>query len=184
MNRAAIQILHAIPGRIRVKVAQIRETPALAAQIREHLASVPGVQKVETNVRAASVLIQYDVAALSSPEGFQAFVKPLTSLFPDLTQLDFNAWQSLTNNDMASIAALSSVGTAIRSFFGALNTKIDQTTASSIDLKVIAPLLLFGLGIRSLITSEKLTPPAWYDFLWFALGTYFMLNPKPGEEQR
>jgi hypothetical protein len=52
------------------------------------------------------------------------------------------------------------------------------------DLKVLVPLLLFGLGIRSLIKSEKLPAPTWYDFLWFALGTYFMLNPKPGEGQQ
>jgi hypothetical protein len=184
MNEATIQIVHAIPGRIRVKVAHLRDTPALADQIREQLAAVPGVKKVETNARAASVLILYDEAVLGSPEGFQAFVAPLVALFPDVTPPDFDSWRSLSSGGGAASAAAPSVGEAIRSFFGEVNAKIDQATVSSIDLKVIVPLLLFGLGIRSLIKSEKLLSPAWYDFFWFALGTYFMLNPKPGEGQR
>jgi hypothetical protein len=182
METAAIKIMHAIPGRIRIKVAQPRENPTLAAQIQEHLASVSGVQKVEANTRTSSLILLYDAAALSSPEGFRVFTEPLAALFPELTLPDFAAWQSLSMG--ARAAALPAVGGMIRSSFGEVNAKIDQATAGGIDLKVLVPLLLFGLGIRSLITSEKLISPAWYDFLWFALGTYFMLNPKPDEGQQ
>jgi len=184
METAAIKIMHAIPGRIRVKVAQLRENPTLAAQIQEHLALVPGVQKIEANTRTSSLILSYEAAALSSPEGFRAFAEPLTALFPELTLPDFEAWQSLSTGEVAGAAALPAVGGMIRSFFGDVNATIDQATAGGIDLKVLVPLLLFGLGIRSLITSEKLVSPAWYDFLWFALGTYFMLNPKPDEGQQ
>jgi hypothetical protein len=184
MDAAASKIMHAIPGRIRLKVAQIRDNPALAAQIQKRLGSVAGVQKIEANIRTSSLILLYDAAALSSPEGFRAFAEPLTALFPELTLPDFEAWQSLSTHDVVGAAALPAVGGMIRSFFGDMNAKIDQATAGGIDLKVLVPLLLFGLSIRSLIKSEKLISPAWYDFLWFALGTYFMLNPKPDEGQR
>ncbi len=183
MDTAASKIVHAIPGRIRLKVAQVRDNPVLAVQIQKSLASIAGVQKVETSVRTGSVLILYDAVALSSPEGFHASVEPLAALFPGLTLPDFDAWQSFTNG-AAGATALPPIAGAIRSFFGNLNAGVEQATAGGIDLKVLAPLLLLGLGIRSLLTSEKLVSPTWYDFLWFALGTYFMLNPKPGEEQR
>ena len=184
METAAIKIMHAIPGRIRVKMAQLRDNPTLAAQIQEHLASIPGVQKVEANTRTSSLILLYDAAALSSPEGFRAFTEPLAALFPELTLPDFAAWQSLSTGNGAGAAALPALGGMLRSFFGEVNAKIDQATVGGIDLKVLVPLLLFGLGIRSLIKSEKFVSPTWYDFLWFGLGTYFMLNPKPGEGQR
>ena len=184
MNAAAITIMHALPGRIRVKVARLRENPALMTQIRESLASVPGVHKVEINKRTDSVLILYNADALGSPAGFRAFMEPLAALFPDLTLPDVDSWQSFATRGAGSTAALPPLGKALRSFFGELNARMDQTTAGNLDLKMLTPLLLFGLGIRSLITSEKLISPAWYDFLWFALGTYFMLNPKPDEGQR
>jgi hypothetical protein len=182
MDTAAIKIMHAIPGRIRVKVAQLRENPALVTQIQKSLASVPSVHKVEINGRTGNVLILYDAAALDRSDGFRAFVEPLASLFPDLTLPDVDSWQSFTTRGAASAVTLPPIGESIRSFFGELNAYIDRTTAGNLDLKVLLPLLLFGFGIRSLINSEKLPSPAWYDFLWFALGTYFMLNPKPGEE--
>src|SRR5262245_1794751 len=116
METAAIKIMHAIPGRIRLKEAQIRDNPVLVAQLREHLACVPGVQKIEANPRTSSLILLYDAAALSSSEGFRAFAEPLTALFPELTLPNFEAWQSLSS-DGAGAAALPAVGGMIRSFF-------------------------------------------------------------------
>jgi hypothetical protein len=45
-----------------------------------------------------------------------------------------------------------------------------------LDLKVLVPASLFLLGIRGMI-SEKATPPAWYNLLWFALSTFMMFHP-------
>jgi hypothetical protein len=38
------------------------------------------------------------------------------------------------------------------------------------------PVSLLILGIRGFIT-EKASPPAWYNLLWFALSTYVMFHP-------
>jgi hypothetical protein len=53
-----------------------------------------------------------------------------------------------------------------------------------IDLKLLLPLTLFVLGVRGLLVAQKVPFPAWYDLLWFAFGTYFMLNRPEAEGMR
>lgn len=181
MDGTGIRIAHAMPGRIRLKVDQIRTDSSTATQIEQHLASLPGVQKVETHPRTGSVLILYEVGSVSTQEFLHQLAAPLAALFPDLQQEDLDSWPSSSG---ANAGALPPLAGGIRAFFSELNAKLDQTTGGNADLKVILPLSLFALGVRSLVTTEKLITPTWYDFLWFALGTYFMLNPKPGESQK
>jgi hypothetical protein len=72
----------------------------------------------------------------------------------------------------------------LATFFGVLNTRVNALTSGGADLKILLPLTLFLLGVRGVLTSEKLILPTWYDLLWFSLGTFFMLNPKPGEARQ
>ena len=58
--------------------------------------------------------------------------------------------------------------------FRSLNSGVAEAT-SWIDLKLLVSLTLFFLGVRGLF-SQKLPFPAWYDFFWFALSTFVMLN--------
>lgn len=181
MSETGIRIAHAVPGRIRLKVDRIRTEASTATRIEQHLASLPGVQKVETHPRTGSVLILYDASESNAQAFLHKLAEPLAVLFPDLPQEDLASWQSPSE---AKAAALPPLAGGIRAFFSEINTKLDQTTGGNADLKVLLPLSLFALGVRSLVTTEKLITPTWYDFLWFALGTYFMLNPKPGESQK
>ena len=57
----------------------------------------------------------------------------------------------------------------------ALNAQVAELTGG-LDLKLLAPLALLFLGVRSLWTSKQKTFPAWYDYLWFGFSTFVMLN--------
>jgi hypothetical protein len=181
MNETGIRIAHAMPGRIRLKVDQIRTDSSTATRIEQHLASLPGVYKVETHPRTGSVLILYDASSASTLAFHQGFAESLAALFPGLEREAFESWQSFSNLDTTTLPPLAG---GVRSFFSEFNAKLHQTTGGHADLKIVLPLSLFVLGVRSLVTTEKLITPTWYDFLWFALGTYFMLNPKPDEIQK
>ncbi len=180
MDSEGIKVVHAIPGRIRLKVSQIRENPLFADQIEQRLATIPGVQKVTINPLTSSVLVLYDTAVVASPESLQALAGPLSLLFPGLTAKDLETVQTMATNGTGAVPPLAA---GIRTFFSSLNTKLSTTTDGAADLKLVLPLALFALGIRSLLVSEKRLFPTWYDFFWFALGTYFMLNPRPEERQ-
>jgi hypothetical protein len=180
MDLEDLRVVHAIPGRVRLKVAQVRENPALAGELQKRLAATRGISKVEVNPLTSSVLVLYDERELSSPDVLHELAAPLSALFPGFDVKDFVKGQAPTRNGTQTLPPLTA---GISSLFISLNTRISQVTGGSADLKILAPLLLFVLGARSLLVSEKPLVPTWYDFLWFALGTYFMLNPKPGEQQ-
>lgn len=183
MNASAITVAHAMPGRVRLKVAYLRHDAAFANELRQKLAALPGVQEVELRPRTGSVVILYDTVVFGAGDALQSLLEPLTSLFPGLVAEDANAFVTLAATGTAT-AGMPSVGESVRAFFAGINDNLRHATGGSVDLNMLLPLTLFALGVRSLVKSHKLTSPTWYDFLWFALGTYFMLNPKPNEKQR
>ena len=67
-----VQILHAIPGRIRVKISRVKENPAYAKQLEQTLAHMRMVRWSKVNSLTGSVLIGYDPALLPAISALQA----------------------------------------------------------------------------------------------------------------
>ena len=65
----------------------------------------------------------------------------------------------------------------VGAWFSSVQAGLAQTTSSLGDLRTLIPLTLCFLGFRSLLLTESLTFPSWYDYLWFAFGTYVALHP-------
>lgn len=57
-------VVHALPGRMRIRIPQIRRDRALADAVAESLLSRPGVTCVRVNAACASVVVDYDTARL------------------------------------------------------------------------------------------------------------------------
>ena len=176
-----IRVVHAIPGRIRLKVAQVRENPALAGEIQTRLAAVRGIRQVEVNSLTGSVLVLYEAQNTASSDALGALAEPLTALFPGFDLKDSAAGQPPSTNGASPAPSLAG---GLASFFSVLNSGVHQVTGGNADLKILLPLALFLFSVRGLLVSEKLTFPTWYDLFWFSLGTFFMLNPRPGEKQQ
>jgi len=149
-----IRIVHATPGRIRLKVTQSRKAQALANQLQQRLVSLSGVQSVSVNSLTGSVLICYNADSVDSQEFQRAFSEPLTALFPGVFPVAFASWSSPIANGLASQA--SPLSEHVKAFFNTLNANVDQLTSGSADLKILVPLALFLLGVRGLISSDRL----------------------------
>jgi heavy-metal-associated domain-containing protein len=65
--------VHALPGRLRVKVASIRKSPAAAAAVERALCQQWGVAGAVANPVTGSVLIRYDAERIS-PQAILACV--------------------------------------------------------------------------------------------------------------
>ena len=61
-------IVHAIDGRLRLKVTKIRRNIAAAHMLEESLRSIDGVKKVKVTPLTGSVLIEYDEWQIGSYE--------------------------------------------------------------------------------------------------------------------
>jgi Heavy metal associated domain 2 len=172
MGIAGIRVVHAIPGRLRLKIAQLRDNPELARELYERLSGRRGIQRVEANALTGSVLVLYDAEEITSLESVLALAETLTPLFPELDMQEIEKWLTPSGDGSGSNASLAD---GITTAVGALNAGVGKVTGG-IDLTLLLPLTLFVLGIRGLLVAQKVVFPAWYDLLWFSFATFLMLN--------
>jgi hypothetical protein len=155
MNVASIRLVHAIPGRVRFKINELKGNTERAEQVHSDLSSIPGIHHAEVNPLTGSVLAFYDPAALESVEFQLAVAGALGVALADVGSDLLAAWDAQYRN-----------GSAI----GA------RPLVSLEHLRTLVPLILAVLGVRSFLFTERVPFPSWYDYFWFAFGTYSILN--------
>jgi hypothetical protein len=179
MASEGLQVVHALPGRVRLKVAGIKGNPALARRVQQQLAQVPGIKEAAAQAATGSLLIYYDLAQLCSPDSLERLSGTWKELFPEIEAGDWAAELAcLAGNPAPGAGAPAAGAPAAAALSGALqavNTRVAQLTGG-LDLKLLAPLTLIFLGLRRLWVSEKVTFPTWSDYLWFGFSTFVMLN--------
>jgi len=168
MDMGKIELVHAIPGRIRLRVPEIKGKPDLTGALQKQLSGFRVVRRVEVNPITGSVLVLYD------PADTAAIVELGRALFPGLDR--FGSANPLP--DSAGAEAEPSLEEGLADAVRDLNARVESTTGGA-DLKVLLPLALLLFGIKGLLLGKKVPSPSWYDYLWFAFGTYFTLNRPP-----
>ena len=164
-----ITVVHALPGRVRLKIPGVKNNPNLARQAQEKLGLVPGIQRVEANPATGSLLILYDLALLASVEALGPLGEIFAELFPEVALEELAA--GLQELMEAGGAAQTTGG-----LLGGLTTVGNPGLTRNFNLNLLLPLTLLFLGARSLFTSKEMYFPAWYDYLWFGFSTFLMLN--------
>jgi hypothetical protein len=83
--------VHALPGRVRIKVAAIKKAPDVAVQVEVALRQEPGVADAVANPVTGSVLVHFDPAR-TTPPAFLARLEPYgLSMAPTASSLaDFS----------------------------------------------------------------------------------------------
>ena len=180
MMTPAIQIVHFLPGRVRVKLSRLKGNASLAGEVERTLTALQGIRHVETSTTTGSVLVLYEPHLLASL-GLEA-VGSLTALAGALGlscgTIDMDTlrhWlQAATNGTRAETPT--ALGSTITAFFDNMNTGVTRITGGWGELRTLVPLTLAFLGFRSLFLTEKPPFPTWYDYLWFAFSTFAILN--------
>jgi copper chaperone CopZ len=65
--------VHALEGRLRIKIPEVKGAPHKAREIERHLASCPGVEEVTANPITSSVLVLYNPRLIGQEEIIFAF---------------------------------------------------------------------------------------------------------------
>jgi hypothetical protein len=52
--------LHEIPGRLRVKIPNLKRNPQSARDIQVFLKNLPGIESISTNTVTGSIIVRYD----------------------------------------------------------------------------------------------------------------------------
>ena len=63
---ARCEVLHAMRGRVRLRIPVLRTEPALAGVLAHHMEQQAGVQQVRLNARAANLIVAFDPALLDA----------------------------------------------------------------------------------------------------------------------
>jgi|YelNatPaOPRAMG01_1025707.scaffolds.fasta_scaffold00991_5 copper chaperone CopZ len=176
-----IRVLHAMPGRVRLRVDKVKGNPEFAKQAQDQLGRVPGVKQVEAKPQTGSVLVYYDAAALLADGTRAALTERFSELFPEREADVLSRGLDSLIGHLAAGGAPEAAGTrpqavtSILASLAAINDKVGQATGGA-DLKLLIPMTLLFLGVRSLWTSKKAAVPAWYDFLWFGFSSFVLMN--------
>ncbi len=174
MELEGLKVVHALPGRARLKVTKIKGNPALARRAEKKLAKVPGIRQVEAKSGTGSLLIHYDLDQLYSTASLEILAATLGELFPEIEVLALPAWlASLAENPGAGTGP--AITSGLTGYLQAANTQLAKLTGG-LDLKLLVPLTLIFLGLRRLWAAEKVTLPSWSDYLWFGFASFIMLN--------
>jgi len=158
---SGIELRHALPGRVRLRVPGIKGEPGLAREIQKQLAGLKVVRKVEVSAITGSVLVIYD------PADSAAMAELGRMMIPGL---DLGTPPAADGDGAAAPPA-----EQISGYFQQLNAQVRSATGNT-DLKVLLPATLFLSGILRLVVAKRLTGPTWYDLLWFSFGTFCTLN--------
>ena len=167
-GRWRAEIAHSIPGRLRVRVAGLKDNPSIADELREALATLGGIESMEIKPRSGSVVLYFhpsDQATLES--GLHRIFASLNDAGePGSPRSNGTSWQRKAPEDIVQL-------------FRKANQEVESATGG-IDLALLVPILLLSLSILGFATSAlkkgKFPFPAWYDLLWFAFNTYVILN--------
>lgn len=154
MRLEDIHLIHSLPGRIRFKLEGIKGKADQAREIEARLAAVHGIHSVQASYLTGSVVAKYDPAVLESLDLHFAIAKAMGIAPSDLNAEYLAKWYA-RETDEAQFPAVESVQ----------------------KWRIFLPLALCFLGIRGLLVTDKLIFPQWYDYFWFAFGTYTTLNP-------
>jgi Heavy metal associated domain 2 len=174
METKGVKVVHALPGRVRLRVSKVRGNPALARRAEKKLAQVPGIKQVEAKADTGSLLIHYNMEDLCAEASLEILQSSLGELFPEIDAVGLMAGLACLAEPPGAGPGLP-LAEGITGTLSALNTRVSKLTGG-LDLKLIAPLALIALGLRGMWQSEKVAGPSWSNLLWFGFASFVMLN--------
>lgn len=99
----SVQVVHFLPGRVRLKVPAAKGNPAYIAQVREMFLLVPGVQSLDANPITGSVLIRYDTGRIVTKDAARALVAALRVHFPSLDARAVLKWLNVPDEFVTNV---------------------------------------------------------------------------------
>jgi len=175
-----LQVVHAIPGRLRVRIPALRGRRDEVAAVAFALAQYPGVVEVRCHPFTGSFLVLYDerhlpverlIEGLRDATGAREVVRP---------------GELLPLPDRDGPAPPSAVGRAVARLFHDLNADLLRATGGGVDLGVLMSAALVTLGGAEVVATRRLPPPPWFNLAWWSFQSFMNVEGaalrKEGEE--
>jgi hypothetical protein len=165
-----IRLIHSMPGRMRLRLSWLHESPDQATPLADALAALDASMEVRVRPWTGSVLCSYDPAALDE-DRIVAAVRRHTQVATVLRRGESHP--DLDAELFASAGAgVSSVRRAITDAFREMNREMMRASEGRLDLGALTGLGFLGLGAAEIAWSRRLPPPPWFNMAWWAYRTF------------
>lgn len=161
-----LQIVHAIPGRTRLRCPALRRDAPAVEAVADALAAVDGVHEVAVRPYTGSVLVTHDRAVGTRPlvDAAQRVLACEPVLAPgEHPPLD------------PDVPRLSRIAQLMACAFRQLDRDVLRVSRGSFDLGTLATLGFFTGGALEVFAERGLELPPWFNLAWWGYRT-FMTN--------
>lgn len=159
---AEADVVHAGATRTRLRVRGRDRGKGGLARIKNVAEQQPGVTGVEVNATTGSVLIHHDKGAAPAG-GFAAALGDAGVIL-----------RGLEEGDIGGPGEHSQASAAVEGALGDLNRRVGAATHGVVDLKLLLPAGLIGVGLWRVVTNPAalLTEIPTYALFWFGIDLY------------
>jgi hypothetical protein len=177
------RIVHRSPGRLRVRVIDLRENTERAGEIVERLSALQGVTRIETKAETGSVLVLFDRDAFDEERFIQAAREAeLFSVSADPPMETSPEEEGSGRRRRARGAVAPEGGSRGQAVYGAWergNSTVAWATGGLLDLGTLIPLAMVLWAVRQIVLERPLARTPWYTLLWYAFGVFTRFNQAP-----
>jgi nitrate reductase NapAB chaperone NapD len=185
--RHVAEVAHAVPGRVRLRIASARGKPELLNAIKTDFATMPGVDSIDAKLDSGSLVIYYDAEhhpemaslfrAMSQVEALPLVIPPSSPTEqrphrPVATKVDEMA--DAIEGEAEFLADHSTIARQVVEAMRGLDRSIKQSTNNNVDLKIMVPLGL--AAVTFLEIGAAAATPMWVTLAIFSMNHFIELH--------
>lgn len=161
-----LQVVHALPGRTRLRCPALRTEPAHVPRVADEVAAVAGVHEVKVRPFTGSILALHDrgVATSALTDAAQRVLACDLVLAPhEHPPID------------GAVPELAKIARLAASAFREIDRDMLRASQGSLDLGTLATLGFFSAGAVQLAFEREVDMPPWFNLAWWGY-RMFMTN--------
>jgi hypothetical protein len=160
-----VEIVHALPGRVRLSVRSLRRQREICQRIANQLTNERDYDKVSIRPLTGSVIIERE-APLDPPSVVEHLHAVLDGESEEISKAVQSDGQPATRLAMA-------LATAVRG----VNSDLNKALQNEADLGTLGPFALVTLAVVQVSRTGNLPAPPWSSLVWYALRSFISFNP-------
>jgi hypothetical protein len=149
--RGKFEVIHTLPGRIRLRIPMLEgRDPDVIDTVEKDLKRLPEINSVESNPISASLVLDYNEEEINA----SIICGILLKLLELEDELDAQP-QSIAQKELNLIGR-------------SLNRQVYNSSAGIVDLNSALALTIFALGLYKIIVQRDRVTPSGFNLLWWA----------------
>ena len=164
-------------GRLRVRVQRAHRDPSVLHAAAKEIEAQPGIHHVEVNPSTGSVLVEYDHTSRTRDD-VVACVEDVGILIGSVLEAGGEEIPDIGGGGAEQ--AHSSTAAGVVGTMNDLDQRLSELTGRRVDLKLLFPLALGAIGLRSAIVNGLgfAEVPA-YILMWYAFDAFWKFHQRP-----